>query len=551
MHMKHSSLTFVSLTLAVAFSGCGDSSAPTFTTAPSVAANPNPAVPLAAIVSTVTDEPAVLTIKVSDGQTEWLAPAPGEPATEHKQAVLGFRPGRRHRLEVSARDQAGNVTPPQTLEFETPPLPEDFPPIKTVVSVPGKMETGVTLFSVMKWPVGKPPQEDYGLALAVDTRGEIVWYYRGDELMGDPQPLPNGNLLYMLGRNRAIEMDMLGNVVSRWHASQHPNPEANKSVGQGSIPVETETFHHEIQRLPSGNLLTLSTEMRRMDYPTDAAKPEGVKAPANVIGDIIVEFAPDGSIVKQWKLMDMLDVHRLGYESLARIWDIWAYRGMEGGTRDWAHTNSLWYDATDDSMIVSVRHQEAVVKFSRETGKLIWILGDHALWKDPWKPYLLEPLDGLEWQYHSHAAKVTPRGTLLLFDNGNFRALPPKPKMAARDSYSRAVEFAIDAKAKTVRQAWTYGGPKGEIFFSPFISEADLLPTTGNVLITDGGRVQDKEGHPTDDIPKGHHFARLLEVTRADPPEKVFELMVGSGDKNDPIGWSVYRSERLPVLSMK
>ena len=164
---------------------------------------------------------------------------------------------------------------------------------------------------------------------------------------------------------------------------------------------------------------------------------------------------------------------------------------------------------------------------------------------------MLEPLDGLEWQYHSHAAKITPRGTLLLFDNGNFRALPPKPRMAARDSYSRAVEFAIDAKAKTAREVWKYGGPKGEIFFSPFISEADLLPTTGNVLITDGGRVLDKEGHPTDDVAKGYHFARLLEVTRADPPEKVFELLVGSGDKNDPIGWSVYRSERLPVLSAK
>jgi hypothetical protein len=42
-----------------------------------------------------------------------------------------------------------------------------------------------------------------------------------------------------------------------------------------------------------------------------------------------------------------------------------------------------------------------------------------------------------------------------------------------------------------------------------------------------------------------------VEVTRADPPEKVFELLVGSGDKNDAIGWAVYRSERLPALSAK
>jgi hypothetical protein len=42
-----------------------------------------------------------------------------------------------------------------------------------------------------------------------------------------------------------------------------------------------------------------------------------------------------------------------------------------------------------------------------------------------------------------------------------------------------------------------------------------------------------------------------VEVTRTDPPEKVFELLVGSDDENDPLGWSVYRSERLPVLSAK
>ena len=60
-------------------------------------------------------------------------------------------------------------------------------------------------------------------------------------------------------------------------------------------------------------------------------------------------------------------------------------------TRDWAHANSIFYDASDDSIVLSFRHQDAVVKFSRESGELIWILGTHEGWKDPWKPYLLEP----------------------------------------------------------------------------------------------------------------------------------------------------------------
>jgi arylsulfate sulfotransferase len=540
--------TFATLA-ALLLIGCGDSTPLHFTTAPSIVANPNPAVPLAAIVSAATDEPAELVIEVSDGDRKWNVPESGELATEHHRAVLGFKAGRKHQLRVSARDQAGNVSDVQELEFETAALPSDFPPMKTVVSAAEKMEPGVTLFALMKWPTGAPLDEDYGLALAVDATGEVVWYYRGDEAVEDPRPLPNGNLLCIIGHNRAFEIDMLGNVVAQWHASQHPNPRAVAKVPEGSIPVETETFHHEIQQMPSGNLLVLSTEMRRIeDYPADPGKPGGGAKAANVIGDVVVEFARDGSIVHQWKLMDMLDVYRVGYDSHSPTWNNWAYTQVSGGTLDWAHGNSLFYDESDDSILVSFRNQDAVVKFSRETGKLIWIMGTHDGWKAPWKPYLLEPQGGLAWQYHEHAARMTPGGNLLLFDNGNYRHWPPGEKQKAQDSYSRVVEYAIDAKARTVREVWKYGGPGDETFFSPFISEADLLPRTGNVLVTDGGRIRDKEGNTSDDIRGGHHWARIAEVTHTSPPQKVFELVIDNPDKDNTLGWAVYRSERLASL---
>ena len=267
-----------------------------------------------------------------------------------------------------------------------------------------------------------------------------------------------------------------------------------------------------------------------------------------MIGDVVVEFARDGSIVHQWKLMDMLDPYRVGYDSHNPTWNNWAYTEVDGGTLDWAHGNSLFYDESDDSIVVSFRNQDAVVKFSREMGKLIWIMGTHDGWKAPWKPYLLEPQGGLAWQYHEHAARMTPGGTLLLFDNGNYRHWPPGEKQKAQDSYSRVVEYAIDAKARTVREVWKYGGPGDEIFFSPFISEADLLPRTGNVLVTDGGRIRDKEGNASDDIRGGQHWARIAEVTHTSPPQKVFELVIGNPDKENTLGWAVYRSERLAGL---
>ena len=364
--------------------------------------------------------------------------------------------------------------------------------------------------------------------------------------------------------------------------------------------------------MPSGNLLVLSTEMRRIaDYPTTVGDDTAPKAAANVIGDVVVEFARDGSIVNEWKLMDLLDLQRLGYESLGAVWDQWAYVDVEGGTKDWAHGNSVSCDADTDSILVSLRHQEAVISLSRERGQLNWILGTHEGWGERWAPYLLEPEGDVEWQYHQHAAETTASGSLLLFDNGNFRAMPPHPQMDVGDSYSRAVEYAIDPAAKTVRQVWSYGGPddeilaisefpkwrkylislsflgqssvrpvqvggsrastgpfpsnhprktpKGpkialgnpdrpEIFYSPFISEADQLPRTGNVLITDGGRVRDQQGLPSANIVGDHHWARIVEVTHDDHPDKVFELTVDSNDAEDAIGWAIFRSERLPSL---
>ena len=114
-----------------------------------------------------------------------------------------------------------------------------------------------------------------------------------------------------------------------------------------------------------------------------------------------------------------------------------------------------FYNPPDDSVIVSVRHQDAVIKLSRETGELVWILGTHAGWGDRWKAYLLNPVGEFEWPYHQHAARTTRDGLLLLFDNGNDRAWPPETRTPDKEAYSRAVEFKIDEEQGTVEQVST------------------------------------------------------------------------------------------------
>ncbi len=218
----------------------------------------------------------------------------------------------------------------------------------------------------------------------------------------------------------------------------------------------------------------------------------------------------------------MLDPRRIGYNAV-------------GG--DWSHSNGVIYDERDDSYIVSVRHQDCLVKLDRSTGSLIWILGTPDNWGVPWSDRLLQAAPGLSWPFHPHAPMLTRAGNLLLFDNGNHRTSPFDPPVNPASSHSRAVIYAIDGGGTRVEEIWRYGGPGDELFYSAAVSDADELPQTGNILVTDGFKI-----FPT----PMRRSARLVEVTRTTPPVKVFEALY-----DDPTGTMsciIYRAEKLPDL---
>jgi len=397
-----------------------------------------------------------------------------------------------------------------------------------------------------------PTGEDEGprsVTIVLNAAGEVVWYHRGDDSPGTPIAHLNGKFLGMLHESEIVEFTLDGSTYRRWHAARFPNHGKDLEVEAHSIPVAAETLHHDLLILPSGNFLSLSTEVLEVDhFPSDPADPASAKEKANLISDIVIEFAPDGSLVRQWKLADLIDPHRFGYESGAGVWDGWGYSNVEGGTKDWLHANALAYWAAEDLLAVSLRHFDAVIGLRLETGELVWILGTPDGWGEKWKPYLLNPVGEFTWPFHQHAVRFTPEGELLLFDNGNFRAWPPQPPMEAQDHYSRVVRYAIDSTDLSVRQVWSYGGSDSERFFSSFVSEADLLPVTGNLLITDGGRTRGPDGRFSLDLGVGRLSARIFEITTSSTPEIVFEVEVEDRSQSNPTKWLVYRSERIASL---
>jgi len=250
-----------------------------------------------------------------------------------------------------------------------------------------------------------------------------------------------------------------------------------------------------------------------------------------------MEVRPDGEIVSQWHLFDLLDPYRLCYGSRN---DYWVRRGFLE-TQDWCHANSVSHDPADDSILVSLRTQDCIIKFSRSSGKLIWILGDHGNWRKPWAEKLLSPVGELAWQYHQHDCTVTPQGTFLCFDNGNYRALPFEPKLPPEKNRSRMVEFEVDETDMTVRQVRAWDGGDEHGLYACYQGGAYRLPKTGNTLITYGGIVTKNE-LPEDVAEAGFCRSRIVEVTPED--EIVFDLWIDGGEED--VSLSSFRAEHYP-----
>jgi arylsulfate sulfotransferase len=485
--------------------------APGSTGTATIELDPNGTTPLAALLTVSTLEPSTLSIAVTGPDDAWTVQV-DDADTEHEVAILGLTPDGTFRIIVTASSQdEADLLPPLTLS--TDPLPQPFPEIVVETSIPESMEPGLTMFDV---------GQTASYLVVIDAQGRVVWLYvPPGPGVGDVRLLPNGNLLYLSGSD-IYEMTMLGDIVRHIEASERDH-----------------RFHHEVFPTAEGTYLTLGLEVTEVDdFHTSELDPEPLAA-VDVTDDTILEVEPDGTVIRRHSLLDILDRSRIGYDSLSDHFRLET-------PNDWAHANAIISEG--DSVIVSVRHQDAVFKARRDTGELAWILAPHDNWSSAFQPYLLQPSGiGFEWSYHPHAPELTSDGTLLLFDNGNHRASPytEQEPMTSEEAYSRAVEYRIDEDDMTVEQVWEYGAELDPRLYASFISDADYMPSTGNVLINFGG-LRGLGSETSEAMGRGTSQARLREIQRGNPDRVVFDVSIYSDLDDSPDGFRTYRTERIP-----
>jgi hypothetical protein len=535
--------------------------------APTLVQNPNPSVPLAAVLRFTATEPvatelAVTETKVDARTRRWSVrfaagsdPAAGLP-------LVGFRGDADVSVTVTIRDRHGGaIATPTTLHFKTPPLPEvglGWPRISVTSRADGALEPGVTIVSARRRApgrqAGQPPAHHrfsrlWGVLIGLDPEGDTVWYYLSEARIAGVQALDDGRLMMTLDDQRTRIIDMLGNTLAEYAAEMAPATQASpvrKSVHG------VQTLHHSPCPTRWGTYFSMSASEKTIpDYFTSVTDPDAPRQAQKVVGDSVVEFDKDGKVLWQWSAFDHLDTNRIHYSLLQPYWKL---RGFPDAL-DWSHGNGVTYDDATDTLIMTFKQLDAVIGVAYPEGKVRWILSDPRAWPGALAAKVLKPKGAfVRYPFSPHHPHVTPHGTVVLYDNGMFQAFPfdGQQPVPPHRNFSRGVEVRIDLEAMTFEEVWTSESAHGpDSCYNWAMGEALYLPETGNLLaIRSFCPPHDPSYSDFDEFDLSRRFiddryygARLDQYSRSSPARLLARIEFS--DPNELVQWQLYGGVHL------
>ena len=523
----------------------------------SVSIEPAPYSPIAASLDIQSSLPVSVQVIASSEEHAVTTARTSTFSSSHIFPLVGLRQSQSYDIEVLAIDESGETSTFSGGTFISGEINFPLPEFDLYVDLE-LAQPGVTLIEYNAWEV---PEEfgDGDPVIGIDHEGQVVFWYRNTSVTGAVEPTERGTFISQYFPLGAREFDLLGNVAYNWQVSPEP-PEgiaelrsadalaALESLGESISGnpgdpdpilvkpdwVNLTSFHHEVFPMQNGNFLGLSTT----NHPTTPEQREllcpGDESDFEITSDVIVEFTPDGEAIRTWDLWDVLDVEEIPGNHICTV----DGRFVSIDFRDWTHANAVIYDEIRDAVIVSSRHTDQIIAFDHlnSTGpqnSVRWILGNQGTL----------PLEG-ELFYHPHAVELQSDGSILLYDNGNFRP-GTNPDDLTMLNYSRAVLYEIsdsgsDSSEWKATQLWEHrvDDVDDKPLYATIVGDTDRMEN-GNVLITHGGI------WPTYPKP-GTQRARIIEVVPEgiNGGDIVWDLALGDAD----VPVTVYRAERLPSL---
>ncbi len=315
------------------------------------------------------------------------------------------------RGQVVLQDGAVFNDADQTCATGTPPL---TPAIK--ITANGTPQPGIEMWNTVL------PSTDTQ-AFATDLQGNVIWTYpythSSNDIVQGVQLLPNGDLIMTISFlssidfppadnliNEVREIDLAGNTVRSLNMAQLNHallatPSLHDAQGN---PYQFKSFHHDVLVLPNGHWVVLTC------YSKGYANLVGQGGNVAVLGDAIVDVDQNGNPDWVWNTFDHLDVNR-----------------HPMNFADWTHSNAMLYSSDDHNILLSIRHQNWIVKISFQdgtgSGDVMWKLGYQGDFK------LVNATEPTDWFYAQHGMNFITSNTtgdfkMTLMDNGNDRTFP-------------------------------------------------------------------------------------------------------------------------------
>jgi hypothetical protein len=223
-------------------------------------------------------------------------------------------------------------------------------------------------------------------------------------------------------------------------------------------------FNHEVLQLPSGNTAVLAHNEELVpcsEYPTECWTGY-IQPQVDIMGDQLLVLDPNGNLLWTWNAFTCpncakeLSIGERAVLGEKCIQGPPQYCPITLATEadDWLHMNSISYDPADGNLVVSIRHQDAIIKIAYQNGSgdghILWRLGHGGGFTMTNSLSIPSP-----WFSHQHDVEVVSDNplTLSLFDNGNTR------HASNSSALSRVQVLTVDESNHTADIAFNYDLP--------------------------------------------------------------------------------------------
>ncbi len=372
--------------------------------------------------------------------------------------VGGMRANALYGMVDEVLDASGQTVNTGTTQFFSTPAIDATPPSVRVTNAP---DAGSSLYEAhVLMSIPDAP-------IAVDLSGALIWYYSSDGKPLLTRPVEGGTFLVLeYGGTRLNEIDLAGQAVGGTSVNR-----INDQLRAAGGDVKLTAFHHEARRLPGGRTAVLGYLEQRVEV----APGQG---PVDVLGDCVLILDSDWQMTWFWSAFDHLDVTRQ-----ALLGETCSYGdagcppflllGFEAN--DWLHSNAISYGPEDGNLLVSLRHQDWIIKIDYRdglgTGDVLWRLGP-----DGDLPLPSGSPEPFPWFSHQHDPNLLGSNHLVVFDNGNTRCAQYPDSCV-----SRGQVYAFDEQ--TMEATRVFSVPLGD--YSAALGSAQML-LNGNFCFTSG-----------------------------------------------------------------